>query len=258
MKHTTKTMGPSLMRFSPLFTILVCWVVLVALHAPAAPIVSDDWYVDEGWDIKKEDGTTPAFGTHTEPDSTLSGNPVPALKIARSSGSGVENDYVYDSGNLVGNWANMGGSVVQSITFDFYAGAGGAVDHPAGLRLYFKAGSGNVWYYNFVVTDLVSGWGSSYGANINPTTPLTGWWTTGDDSLWQSDFTNVNEVGIWISYQPNYANQIYGLDNFTLHDTPIPEPETYLVLGAVFLSLAIMFRRNLDASLAWLRGRFRG
>ena len=244
------------MRLGGLLNWMAGVFVLSLLGAQASPIVSNVWDADQNWNIKKEDGTTPAFGTHTEP-ATVGGQS--ALQITRTSGSGVERDYVYNSSTLVGNWTSMAGGsgdgVVRSITFNFYADAGGAVDYPAGLRLYFKAGtSGNVWYYDFTPTDITSGWGG-YGANVDG----VGWWTTGDDSLWATDLTNVTEVGLWISYQPDYANQLYGIDNFTMDDEPlpIPEPGTYLFLGVAFLSLGVTYRRRFNDALVQARARMR-
>ncbi len=231
---------------------LSAFLGLSLIPTRAAPIVSATWDVSEGWTNKTESGTFPGYGTLTQPGS-VGGNPN-VLRITRSSGGGVERDFVFTTTTLVGNWRNMGGTgdgVVRSITFDFYAGAGGSVDYPAGLRLYFKADSGNVWYFTFDVTTIPSGWGS-YGANINPYSPYapySGWWwsTTGEISDWEYDFQNVTEVGIWLAYQPGYVNQIYALDNFTLHDTPIPIPEPRIgyLLATAFLSLGTAFCRDL-------------
>ncbi len=247
-----------------LLTTLLSFSLCAAVVADAAVIVSNTWdYGAEGWNIIADDGGA-AFGTLSDP-AVLGGR-----NALRVTGPGAPEQYDADfvfSGGFAGDWTSMGtGSdqTVRSIRFDFYAGAGGAVDHPAGLRLYFEAAGEHVWYYTFDVESLSSGWNFLY-ANLNADSPsnLYGgtWWSetrTADD--WAGDFGSVTDVGLWQAYQSGagYDSQIYGLDHFELHDQIyIPEPGTWLMLGFVFLSMAVIFRKRLEelAVQAWARIR---
>ncbi|MFU8779968.1 MAG: PEP-CTERM sorting domain-containing protein, partial [Kiritimatiellia bacterium] len=83
------------------------------------------------------------------------------------------------------------------------------------------------------------------------------WFGWGNDSFagvagsaFSAALADVARIGIYITYQPNLAGQVYGIDNFGL---TVPEPETYMILGMALLSVAVVFRRRITESLAEAR-----
>jgi|GEM_PF-1815599 len=137
---------------------------------------------------------------------------------------------------------------VESVTFQFYAGAddGGdpfaTTDIPGDLRLYFVSAGSITWYYDI---DVTAGWGGSYfgyGANFYP---YSGWYTddTRSQTLFMGDLADVDEIGLEILYQ-DWDGQVYGIDDFTLSDQPVPEPSTYAILGFALLSLGLVLVRQ--------------
>ena len=242
---------------------ILCGAMLGVVTTQAAVIVSNTW--DDAGDGLQEWAIDPGHGSLSRESWGGDG----FLRIdGPADPQPTHADFVYSSGvdsGLIGDWSAMGadpGKEVRSIRFDFYADAGGAVDHPTALRLYFQGGT-DLWYYSLDVESLSSGWNFLY-ANINAESPsnLYGgtWWTEGAGLNWAADFGSVSEVGLWLAYQSGagYESQIYGIDNFELHDQIyIPEPGTWLMLGFAFLSMAVTFRKRLEglAAQAWARVR---
>ncbi|MFC1497870.1 hypothetical protein ACFLS1_05250 [Verrucomicrobiota bacterium] len=241
-------------------TVLPVAVLFLSVAITHAAIIrSDTWDADdEGWTSTDYFGDAP-WGT-TSWSGNLGGEE--ALETTRSSGGGLERDFIYATDNVAGNldFGSVDGSSVESVSFDFYADAGGAVNYPAGLSLFFMSdagGSETIWYYTFDVTEITAGWNDEYqdfefGANM---TLGAGWWSeTGSD--FAGDLADVDEIGILLEYQPGYDSQVYGIDNFALNDIQlwyIPEPETYVVLAFTLLSLGFIFRRRLVSEFALQR-----
>jgi len=147
-----------------------------------------------------------------------------------------------------------GDDTVRRIVFDFYS----ETTNAGLLRLYFIGGASDyVWYYD--LTPTVLGW-HTYEANMLAEGPFGGWYSPAqgasgllNSTLW-NDLATVDEVGIYLAYQPNFENQIYGIDNFELNDEyHTPEPGTVAALGFALVSLAIVFRKELNGKLEHLR-----
>jgi hypothetical protein len=229
------------------FMALVSMGLLSVLSASAAVITEDTWTAAgslDGWSgtaSPRPPGGT-AFATLTNTAGFLS------ITGGTNSGGPPEVDFIGEAGgNLAGNLAYTN---VGAIQFSFLANANGTNDLPGGLRVYFISSSTNItWYYD--IPSVSAGW-NTYYANMN----FSGWYNTQGyftESYFDSSLLDVDEVGIVLQYQGGVDNEIYGLDNFQLLDAPVPEPETYAVLGFALLSLGITFRRRLRDQLAFLR-----
>lgn len=226
------------------FIAIVCIGVLSVLSAGAAVITQDTWTAAgslDGWNATNVTRNGASFGTLT--------NTAGFLSITGGTNTGdLEVDYIGETGgNLSGNMAYTN---VGAIQFSFLADANGTNDLPGGLRVYFISTSTNIiWYYN--ITSVSAGW-NTYSANIG----FGSWYNTdgyNSQSYFDSSLLDVDEVGILLTYQGGVDYESYGIDNFQLLDAPIPEPETYVVLGFALLSLGVTFRRKLRDQLAFLR-----
>lgn len=213
-------------------------------------IISNAWESGglEGWTNKAFSGGV-AFGDVSY-QAALAGHT--ALQITNAAGAGVEEDFIYDTDDLAGNknYTDWGGSGtnVESITFEFYANTGGALEYPAGLSLYFLSGQGAndyLWYYTFTAASISAGWAT---LSADMTAGASGWWSpTRADGDFTTDLADVDEIGILLEYQPDYSDQVYGIDYFRLNDAPIaviPEPGTYVILAFALVSLSATLRRN--------------
>lgn len=219
-----------------------------ALAANAAVITEDTWTAAgslDGWNATNSPRTVPGpgFGTLTNTAGFLS------ITGGTNTGGPPEVDFIGEmGGNLSGNMAYTN---VGAIQFSFLADANGTNDLPGGLQVYFMSTSTNlVWYYD--IPSVSAGW-NTYYANMSYG---SGWYNTqgySTESYFNSSLLDVDEVGIVLQYQGGVDYESYGLDNFQLLDAPIPEPETYVVLGFALLSLGVTFRRKLRDQLAFLR-----
>ena len=227
-------------RFVGLVAAMV--VATVARPSHGAPIVGDTFDSNmDGWEVRPaQDATT--IGQQPALDGRTG-----VIQIEAAAGD--LQDYVLadsSDGELAGNkdYVAMG---IQSVTFQFYAGAddggqGGGVDIPADLRLYFVSAGSVEWYYDI---DPTAGWAGAYfgyGANF---AAYSGWYseTARDQSLFMGDLTDVDEIGLEITYQA-WDGQVYGIDDFNLNDQAVPEPETYAILGFTVLSLGLVLARK--------------
>jgi hypothetical protein len=225
-------------------------IMLAACQALSAPIIGyvDDWQSGaEGWSISHVYG---GIGNIADPASVGGQS---ALGItADTAGNFVPlEDKIFNATTLAGglNYSTGGGGLgIQSIQFSFYSDAGRDNNLPAALELYFMSG-GAIWRYN-ILPSLGSGGGwSSVFANINSPS----WFSyTRDAGDFAFDLTSVDEIGAIITYQPNLNGQVYGIDNFSLNDIPVPEPEEYAMLAMLAISLAYVFRNKLNSQLGTL------
>lgn len=213
----------------------------------AAVIVQDDWASGlDDWSATNSARTGPAYGTLSNPGGYLRITGGPA-------DPGVKEDYIFENVELAGNknylnWG-VGTGQVWAAQFNFYAAAGGVSNVPSGLSVYFLSSDSYVWYYDITP---VEGWGFYYANFIFS----QGWYNTqgrNTEAYFLTDLGDVDEIGILLRYQPNLANQVYGLDNFQLLDEPVPEPGIYAMAGTVFLAAGIVFRSRLSAAWTSLR-----
>ena len=236
------------MRSFAMGAILIC---LCAANAGAAVIVQDDWSSGlDDWSATNSARTGPAYGTLSNVGGTL-------RITGGAADPGVKEDYIFENVELAGNrnYMNWGGGTgrVWAAQFSFYAGAGGVSNVPSGLSVYFLSQGSYVWYYDITP---VEGWGFYYANLIFS----DGWYNTegrNTEAYFLTDLTDVDEIGIMLRYQPNVANQIYGLDDFQLLDEPVPEPGTYAMAGTVFLAAGMVFRPRLRQMWRSVRDRFR-
>ena len=236
-------------------------LLAVGVSARAAIIAQDKWEGStvDGWAVVDDTTVNPLsdgsdHGTVSF-DGALAGHS--ALKIDGSAVADAE-DFISDSGFapsgplgpgvLPGNWIAAGASVDSgALSLDFYSNPGGGETAPSSLKLYFYSDTtDNTWLYDLNVG---SGW-SSHLAELS----YSQWdSSTGTEAQFATDMADVDEVGIWITYHEGIAGQVYGIDNFQLHDEVIPEPGTYSMLGFAMLSLGMTFRRKLNAAWAGLK-----
>lgn len=252
---------------------VVALVLVVASGAMAAVIVGNTWETGvQVWGIAGDPGvandgtgspTDGAYGSISQ-GSILGEN---ALIITGGGVSGVEIDYISadDDATAEIGYATYAATLgnmtpVQSVRFSFYDGEGLASDED--LRVYFYSDRGFTWF-----SDISSGSGwRDYGANFSTLSAGT-WYSEdydgiGDEPDWLLDSVAVQEIGIYLRYLDGVAGQDFGIGYFQLNDelipTPVPEPETYAMLGFAMLSLCVTFRRKLEGSLQMVVQNFRG
>ena len=212
--------------------------------AAASPIVMDTWSTPagEGWQ------TLPFFGS---PGTTLQDSPPgtvggrPGLGISGGSASPSESTIFQPGGGMTGNYLTLGGTGVRSIRFDFYADT----QTPASLELYFIGGGGSyTWYYQL---DVARGW-NSYAINLQADNNPGGWFAIGRTAAdFFPDLTSVTQVGVLLAYNATGPGQVFAIDDFQLNNKfAVPEPSTYAVLAAAFISLAVVWRRRLGGHLS--------
>jgi len=211
--------------------------------AQAAVIAFDNWNdgLLDGWSSTNATFPRPsgaAFGS-------ISNSGAGTLMITAGDpgvGNPPREDLFFDTDNLLHDYRPWGGTTnIWALQFDFYSGYASALTN-SNLSLYFMSGTNQAWFYDFSVVG--PGWGIGYYANLNF---ADGWYTADErgSAAFLNDLTNVTEIGLALTYPTGWANQQFQIDNFRLMDAPIPEPETYAVLGFAFLSLGITFRRQL-------------
>jgi hypothetical protein len=236
-------------------------IVGLALSAQGSILAQDTWEggAEAGWNIQAVPPAPLPIGSIGNPESVGGRN---ALGIHASTGAGISEDIVRTTdAAFTGNYLNYGGAgkVVTSVMFDFYSNTGGnPFPYPAALSLYFlynDGGSAWEWYYDFDVTLLDAGWGTGDNDLSAALSFGAGWYTLNGQNTpdgFALSLTDVDRIGILVSYQPSQSGQVYGIDDFTL-DGVVPEPGTYAMLGFSLLSLGATFRRKLSAKLASLR-----
>lgn len=238
------------------------WFAALALlaawagHVNGAPIVQSTWETagdEEGWSIS---GVVPTPGAGDDPsaygtiDQGLLSGQNALIITGGASDPGVNEDYISaDSGaGYPGNYTALN---VGSIGFDFYDGEGLAAADD--LRLYFYNDSTSVtWFYDI---NSSLGW-NSYSASIADTSGA--WYSADVGASWNTDLGAVSEVGLYIRYLASQDSQVYGVDNFELNENPVPEPETYAMLGFAMVGLCVTFRRRIEESLQGVVQNIRG
>lgn len=241
-------------------------VMMVAAACLATPIVTHDVWAGEFSTWQNEDALThapPAYGDALAVDDV--GVPYGETLLIDNTAAGGQaippTDLIFTSdASMTGDWGALGGSEVRSIRFDFYGGTTPLGEHgpPAQLALFFyDGGTGYLWQYFLSPT---IGW-NHFDVNMYPgptgTDPLgAGGWVEqlGNNipAAWNGAFGSVDEVGIELQWNAgfpiaDYDNQIYRIDNFSLdNEYLVPEPQTYVLLACVFISLAVTFRKRLN------------
>ena len=224
-----------------------CILMLTCAMAGAAIITQETWTTvnnNYGWtglDSPSHAGAPYATLTNTTGYLAIQTVGIPI----------IEEDFIFDVGSLGASWSNYTATpVVRAIQFNFMMS--NAV--PDLVALYFTRTGGNgIWSYEFTPS---MGW-QTYGINLDWNLNYDGQWysdTVGANRpLFDADLAQVDEIGIILLYNGAVSDQIYGLDNFQLLDEPVPEPETYAVLGFALLSLGITFRRQMGKHFSFAR-----
>jgi len=151
-------------------------------------------------------------------------------------------EYVYTSDlGAIGDWSAAGVDI-RTIKADFYADSGVGSGAASLVTLFFyDAGTDQHWFYNL----------TPYGGWTHYSVPVvySYWYTTdGPDGYadWQASLASVDQVGIYLAYQPGEDVQTYAIDNFILDDAfETPEPGTFYFLGAAFASMGFGFRKRI-------------
>jgi len=227
-------------------------LLLAAGMASAAVIITEDFADVGSWTVAQDPNlaTTPGDYLDDPPSVVTTYSPGNnALEFHDTDAPPSfplvgDEDYIGTTGDgLVGNFTTLGGGPgVQNITFDFYA------DDvvPGQVQLYFYSlAAGTTWYSPSFDSQLTAGsWtrGLSIGFQQDQ-------WLFG--SNWDTAIQNVDAIGVYLSsYGTLSGNQDFAMDNFQLDDdTPVPEPQTYAMLGFAVLSMGFTFRRRLEESL---------
>lgn len=224
-------------------SILIVTLVVSVISSYAASIVAPEdgnWFSD----------IDPTVTTDTSVD--LGG--LPAVTISGGqAGPGVIDSLIYrdetTSSDITGNWNSMpfpgGNDAVRSIEFNFYSDG---TAYPGNLSIYFGAG-GETWFYD-VTPPSSSGW-NSYYANVRFS---DGWYLAdgsedGDESQFLSDLGSVDQAGIRINFATGVENQLYGINDYTLNSSMIPEPHEWVLIAFSLLALGYLFRRQLQEKL---------
>ena len=232
---------------------LTLMTMTMSFNVFSATIIEATWAGSEGWSIFDEDGNAPLGEIFDQ--GSVGGQD--GLRI-EADDDGVVGDKVfttaagftgdYTPGAVPAHVALLG---VQSIKFDFYSAVTGPFGKPSYLDLYFHSSvAGGIWRCN-VLPSINVGW-STLSVNLASGGAPGPWYSMNGrtSSDWLSDLAAVDEIGFMINYQPGVADQIYGIDNFSLDDVAVPEPEEYAMLAMLAISLGFVFRDKLNAHMA--------
>jgi len=242
--------------------VLAAGVLALSCAVVQAAII-EDWATDDAnWTLTADGGGGGAgvaawSGGYLEitADTLGSGPPPPTDVVFADSGTdGASGDALNTGVSYAGNVDYTGplvdgGKPVGSVTFDFYSDAG--VGTPEELTVFFTS-NGHTWFYDVhtaLSPTLATGW-DTVGAAFS----YANWYEAeggyGSSADFAAALTDVDAIGLKILYQ-DANGQIYGLDNWTLNGQ-IPEPGTYAMLVAAFMSLGISFRGKLRDVLGML------
>jgi len=164
----------------------------------------------------------------------------------------LEREYVFTAdSDATGDWLHTGqhgNRTVRQLQFDFYADSGVGNDGPAKLELFFRDTGGQHWFHD--LGSIAGGWSDSLYVEV-----AYNYWYSIDgpdaESDWLASLGAVDQVGIYLTYQPGNPTQTYAIDNYMLRDDVIvPEPSTFLFLGVAFVSMGMSFRKRLHETLA--------
>lgn len=156
-------------------------------------------------------------------------------------------------GNFAGNEDYyLPGEGRYDVSFDFYAN-----DYvPSQLEIYFSSDTtGREWRRVIDTSSLSLNSWTTYTIAM---TYDTGW-TAGPGLGWGdfvADLQDVDTIGIWVYRNTSLDAQAFGLDNWEVNFV-IPEPETYAAIAVALLSLALVYRKKLNESLAGALARIR-
>jgi hypothetical protein len=228
-------------------TVLVVGLVSLAWVGHAAPIIDDGTGT---WEVK--DAATPNGGGAVIGRTIVDGqadaygsNPILNSGIPNAvelggpdtTVAGVYDDLVrVTSGNLITSF----GPTYTSVAVWFYSNGAYA---PAQLSFYLEANDGISWWYDVTPTPTENDW-TYYSYSLSS----GGWYDAydlGGASLAASLFTGLKYAGVRVLYEPDLAEQNYGLRDYQfLDEEPVPEPGTYMMLSTAVMSLGYTFARR--------------
>ena len=231
-------------------------VVVVLLAGVASAYVAIDDFSDgniDGW-------AALAAPLHTSPgDAAIGYNAdlggAQAMGITATTGPDIRDFIRINTDEFTGDYLDPTGILMTRVLFDFYSASGvSGTPGPASLEVYFWDGSGsaslNSWRLNVTADVAGGGWNSVSRAFSYS----EGWIRSieGDDAAFTVSLHNVAEIGLLVGYHASGGDgtQIYGLDDFALDGTPVPEPGTYAALAMAFISLGVTFRGKIKDVLA--------
>lgn len=220
--------------------IVVC---AIAAFANAATITEDtDWTGEfEDWSIEGSAGS--AYGTTGE------GGSDDWLEITGGTASlSPEEDYIFSDSTLAGD-SDLTSDGVQSIAMDFYSES--STDYSVSFYFLYNDGVDDyIWLSDISASG--TGW-NTYFANLE----FINWYNVSgpnDSATFATSLTDVDEIGILLTYEDNVGSQVYGIDDFQLNDNiVIPGPQTWLLLGFTFVSMGMTFRTRLSGFISRFR-----
>ncbi len=231
-----------------IFILFAAFSIVLSGWARGSIIFIDEFDADpnhDPWQASTDSGDPDSswmegnFGGRTENYGSTSGSATPFAR-----------EYVFTTdSDATGDWTGgmTGGATVRQIQFDFYADSNYGNDGPASLKLFFRDTSGQHWFRE--LGNPGGGWSDdlyipvAYGSWLSLDGPDA-------ESDWLASLSDVDQVGIYLTYQPSSPIQTYAIDNFMLrNDVTIPEPGAFLFLGVAFVSMGMSFRRKLSDTL---------
>ncbi len=216
--------------------ITLCAVIVMSAGiAYATPIVTVE---DANWSVTDDD-----YFSATA-DDNLGG--LPAARIDYTGAPDGTATRIYtEQADAIGNWnalPGLGGASVHTLSFNFYM-EDNAYGSPA-LSLYFADTGAATWFYDLTPPGISQGWNS-----FNVSVLESSGWYSFDGTAFGTSMEEVAQFGIEMTLaDPTYADQIYGINDFTL-GVQIPEPHEWALIIFAMLSLCTLYRRELQAQL---------
>jgi hypothetical protein len=239
-----------MIRMTKQFIVGVACMCMLGGIVYASPQI-EEWPASEGdWSIRDFLSGGAAWGSVgwdpggslTATDGGLADN---RMDIIYTQAGGAAHD-------LMGNRA-LGGDAFQ-VTFDFNSDT----DMPAHLDVYMMSnlsGAEYLWFSRVDSQLSANGWSS-----VSVPIVSGNWYNLGQSGAdFATDMGKIDEIGIMITWINQDDSQLYGLDNFDVVAwEPVPEPETWAMLGIAFLSIGFSFRERLDKVVEGLKVRIKG
>jgi len=243
--------------------LLVFPVLIPLVHGVPTLNTTETWNNPDGslsnWTYAV--GSPPGGGASSVAVDSIGGQTAVHVTFAAQGSPAAEDEKIYAVAGSSGPTAVFAGD--QSYVppgegyllanFSFYADD---YTTPADtLAFFFYSSTGNrTWKYSLPGPATIDNW-----ATYNVPIQWSASWTTpgGTEAMFNSDMTDVDQIGIWVYRASNLPAQNYGLDDFEI-TWQVPEPSTYVMLAFTLLTLGITLRKKQIFSFQPVRTFFAG